>query len=70
MESWAMEPRFFALVLCLSAQSRIKEDFKRAVAIERKIGALQKRQARTARFYMLKHNADGSKSPRTYGSTS
>jgi len=67
------------LVLCRSAQRRIKEEamistaekrflaaalgksikkgvFKRAV-IERKIGALQKRLSRTARFYTLKHNA-------------
>ena len=70
------------LVLCRSAQRRIKEEamissaekrflaaaaalgksiekgvFKRAAVIERKIGALQKRHARTARFYTLKHNA-------------
>jgi transposase len=70
------------LVLCRSAQRRLKEEamissaekrfltaaaalgksiekgvFKRAAVIERKIGALQKRQARTARFYTLKHNA-------------
>ena len=70
------------LVLCRSAQRRIKEEamissaekrflaaaaalgksiqkgvFKRAAIIERKIGALQKRHARTARFYNLKHNA-------------
>jgi transposase len=70
------------LVLCRSAQRRIKEEamissaekrflaaaaalgksiekgvFKRAAVIERKIGALQKRHARTARFYNLKHNA-------------
>jgi transposase len=67
------------LVLCRSAQRRIKEEamissaekrflaaaaalgksiekgvFKRAAVIERKIGALQKRHARTARFYTLK----------------
>ena len=70
------------LVLCRSAQRRIKEEamissaekrflaaaaalgksiekgvFKRAAVIERKIGALQKRHARTARFYTFKHNA-------------
>ncbi len=70
------------LVLCRSAQRRIKEEamissaekrflaaapvlgksiekgvFKRAAIIERKIGALQKRHARTARFYTLKHTA-------------
>jgi transposase len=70
------------LVLCRSAQRRIKEEamissaekrflaaaaalgksiekgvFKRAAVIERKIGALQKRHARTARFYTLKHSA-------------
>ena len=70
------------LVLCRSAQRRLKEEamissaekrflaataalaksiekgvFKRAAVIERKIGALQKRHARTARFYTLKHNA-------------
>jgi transposase len=70
------------LVLCRSAQRRIKEEamissaekrflaaaaalgksiekgvFKRAAVIERKIGALQKRHARTARLYTLKHNA-------------
>jgi len=67
------------LVLCRSAQRRLKEEamissaekrflsaaaalaksiekgvFKRAAIIERKIGALQKRHARTARFYTLK----------------
>jgi len=70
------------LVLCRSAQRRLKEEamissaekrfltaaaalgksiekgvFKRSAVIERKIGALQKRHARTARFYTLKHNA-------------
>jgi hypothetical protein len=70
------------LVLCRSAQRRIKEEamissaekrflaaaaalgksiekgvFKRAAVIERNIGALQKRQARMARFYTLKHQA-------------
>jgi transposase len=70
------------LVLCRSAQRRMKEEamissaekrflaaaealaksiekgaFKRASVIERKIGALQKRHARTARFYTLKHSA-------------
>jgi transposase len=70
------------LVLCRSAQRRLKEEamissaekrflaaaaalgksiekgvFKRAAIIERKIGALQKRHARTARFYTLKHTA-------------
>ena len=70
------------LVLCRSAQRRIKEEamissaekrflaaaaalgksiekgvFKRAAVIERKIGALQKRHARTARFYTLRHSA-------------
>lgn len=70
------------LVLCRSAQRRLKEEamissgekrflsaatalaksiekgvFKRATIIERKIGALQKRHARTARFYTLKLDA-------------
>jgi transposase len=54
------------LVLCRSAQRRIKEAMissaeKRflaaAAALERKIGALQKRHARTARFYTLTPNA-------------
>lgn len=70
------------LVLCRSAQRRLKEEamissaekrflsaatalaksiekgvFKRAPIIERKIGALQKRHARTARFYTLKLDA-------------
>ena len=70
------------LVLCRSAQRRLKEEamissaekrflaataaltksiekgvFKRAAVIERKIGALQKRHARTARFYTLKHSS-------------
>jgi hypothetical protein len=72
------------LILCLSAQRRIKEEamissaekrflaaaaalgksiekgvFKRAAIIKRKIGALQKRHARTARFHALKQ-AQGS----------
>ena len=72
------------LILCLSAQRRIKEEamisgaekrflaavaalgksiekgvFKRAAIIKRKIGALQKRHARTVRFHTLKQ-AQGS----------
>jgi hypothetical protein len=50
------EKRFLAAAAALG-KSIEKGVFKRAAVIERKIGALQKRHARTARFYTLKHNA-------------
>ena len=50
------ETRFLAAASALG-KSIEKGVFKRAAIIERKIGALQKRHARTARFYTLKHSA-------------
>ena len=50
------EKRFLAATAAL-AKSIEKGIFKRATIIERKIGALQKRHARTSRFYTLKHTA-------------
>jgi hypothetical protein len=52
------EKRFLAAAAALG-KSIEKGVFKRAAVIERKIGALQKRHARTARFYTLKHQARG-----------
>ena len=49
------EKRFLAAAAL--GKSIEKGVFKRAAIIERKIGALQKRHARTARFYTLKHSA-------------
>jgi transposase len=48
------EKRFLAAALGKSIEKGVS---KRTAIIERKIGALQKRHARTARFYTLKHNA-------------
>jgi hypothetical protein len=50
------EKRFLAAAAALD-KSIQKGVFRRVAVIERKIGALQKRHARTARFYTLKHNA-------------
>ena len=50
------EKRFLAAASALG-KSIEKGVFKSAAIIEREIGALQKRHARTARFYTLKHSA-------------
>ena len=50
------DKRFLATASALG-KSIEKGVFKRAAIIEHKIGALQKRHARTDRFYTLKHNA-------------
>jgi hypothetical protein len=57
------EKRFLAAAAL--GKSIEKGGFKRAAIIERKIGAFQKRHARTARFYTLKNNAGRLEIPAT-----